>query len=202
MRYIGVKEAATKWNISERSVRNYCTNGRIPGAVLDGKTWDIPEDAVKPQRKKRTEKIETDLLSRLRMEKESGISGGIYHKIQIELTYNSNHIEGSRLIIEQAHYKLSEAFIKQLHAILKSGTSDSRKSWFAVGDYKRFANEVGGSVTTKPEQVAKEMRQLLKQYNADSAKTLEDIIEFHYMFEKIHPFQDGKVTLRYQQNVA
>lgn len=97
MRYIGVKEAATKWNISERSVRNYCTNGRIPGAVLDGKTWDIPEDAVKPQRKKRTEKIETDLLSRLRMEKESGISGGIYHKIQIELTYNSNHIEGSRL---------------------------------------------------------------------------------------------------------
>ena len=229
MRYIGVKEAATKWNISERSVRNYCTNGRIPGAVLDGKTWDIPEDAVKPQRKKRTEKIETDLLSRLRMEKESGISGGIYHKIQIELTYNSNHIEGSRLthdqtryifetntigiqdgtvnvddivetanhftcidlIIEQAHYKLSEAFIKQLHAILKSGTSDSRKSWFAVGDYKRFANEVGGSVTTKPEQVAKEMRQLLKQYNADSAKTLEDIIEFHYMFEKIHPFQDG-----------
>ena len=229
MRYIGVKEAATKWNISERSVRNYCTNGRIPGAVLDGKTWDIPEDAVKPQRKKRTEKIETDLLSRLRMEKESGISGGIYHKIQIELTYNSNHIEGSRLthdqtryifetntigiqdgtvnvddivetanhftcidlIIEQAHYKLSEAFIKQLHAILKSGTSDSRESWFAVGDYKRFANEVGGSVTTKPEQVAKEMRQLLKQYNADSAKTLEDIIEFHYMFEKIHPFQDG-----------
>ena len=173
MRYIGVKEAATKWNISERSVRNYCTNGRIPGAVLDGKTWDIPEDAVKPQRKKRTEKIETDLLSRLRMEKESGISGGIYHKIQIELTYNSNHIEGSRLthdqtryifetntigiqdgtvnvddivetanhftcidlIIEQAHYKLSEAFIKQLHAILKSGTSDSRKSWFAVGEF-------------------------------------------------------------------
>ena len=85
MRYIGVKEAATKWNISERSVRNYCTNGRIPGAVLDGKTWDIPEDAVKPQRKKRTEKIETDLLSRLRMEKESGILGGIYHNIQIEL---------------------------------------------------------------------------------------------------------------------
>lgn len=157
MRYIGVKEAATKWNISERSVRNYCTNGRIPGAVLDGKTWDIPEDAVKPQRKKRTEKIETDLLSRLRMEKESGISGGIYHKIQIELTYNSNHIEGSRLthdqtryifetntigiqdgtvnvddivetanhftcidlIIEQAHYKLSEAFIKQLHAKIR-----------------------------------------------------------------------------------
>lgn len=172
--------------------------------------------------------------------KESGISGGIYHKIQIELTYNSNHIEGSRLthdqtryifetntigiqdgtvnvddivetanhftcidlIIEQAHYKLSEAFIKQLHAILKSGTSDSRKSWFAVGDYKRFANEVGGSVTTKPEQVAKEMRQLLKQYNADSAKTLEDIIEFHYMFEKIHPFQDGNVPLRYQQQIA
>ena len=81
MKYIGVTEAAAKWNISERSVRNYCKNGRIPGAVLEGKTWNIPADAVKPQRKKRTEKIATDLLTRLRMEKESGISGGIYHKI-------------------------------------------------------------------------------------------------------------------------
>ena len=229
MRYIGVKEAATKWNISERSVRNYCTNGRIPGAVLDGKTWDIPEDAVKPQRKKRTEKIETDLLSRLRMEKESGISGGIFHKIQIELTYNSNHIEGSRLthdqtryifetntigiqdgtvnvddivekanhftcidlIIEQAHYKLSEAFIKQLHAILKLGTSDSRKSWFAVGDYKKLPNEVGGRDTAMPEEVADKMKALLTEYNAKEAKTFEDILDFHVMFERIHPFQDG-----------
>ncbi len=229
MNYINVKEAAGKWNISERSVRNYCTNGRIAGAVLNGRTWKIPEDAVKPQRKKRTEKITKDLLSRLVMEKESGVPGGIYHKIQIELTYNSNHMEGSRLthdqtryifetntigmqneavnvddivettnhfkcidlIIEQANYKLSQSFIKQLHAVLKSGTSDSRKSWFAVGDYKRFENEVGGMPTTKPDDVEKEIKQLLKKYNIDTKKTLEEIIEFHYAFERIHPFQDG-----------
>ena len=88
MNYINVKETAGKWNISERSVRNYCANGRISGAVLNGRNWKIPEDAVKPQRKKRTEKITKNLLSRLVMEKESGVPGGIYHKIQIELTYN------------------------------------------------------------------------------------------------------------------
>ena len=229
MRYLSVTDIAKKWDVSERSVRNYCAQGRVNGAFLTGKTWNIPENAEKPERTNKRKEEPITLLDILKEQKASKYSGGIYHKTQIDLTYNSNHMEGSRLthdqtryifetntigiqdgtvnvddivetanhftcidlIIEQAHYKLSEAFIKQLHAILKSGTSDSRKSWFAVGDYKRFANEVGGSVTTKPEQVAKEMRQLLKQYNADSAKTLEDIIEFHYMFEKIHPFQDG-----------
>lgn len=229
MKYTGVSEIAAKWNISERSVRNYCTNGRIPGAVLDGKTWKIPEDAIKPRRKKRTEKATKDLLGRLMLEKESGVPGGIYHKVQIELTYNSNHMEGSRLtheqtryifetntigiqdaavnvddivetanhfkcidqVIELANYRLSESFIKQLHLILKSGTSDSRKSWFAVGDYKRMENEVGGNATTQPENVSQEMKQLLKKYNAAKKKTLQEIIEFHYEFERIHPFQDG-----------
>ena len=163
------------------------------------------------------------------MEKEAGIPGGIYHKVQIELTYNSNHMEGSRLthdqtryifetntigiqdevvnvddivetvnhfrcidqIIELANYNLSEAFIKQLHYILKSGTSDSRKTWFAVGEYKRFENEVGGSATAKPADVSGEMRKLLSRYNLSKQKTLKEIIQFHYEFEKIHPFQDG-----------
>ena len=187
------------------------------------------EDTRKPQRKKRAGKVSTDLLTRLKQEKDSAISGGIYHKVQIELTYNSNHMEGSRLthdqtryifetntigvqnellnvddivetanhfrcvdqVIELANYPLSEAFIKQLHLILKSGTSDSRKLWFAVGEYKRVPNEVGGGETTKPEDVHKEMRKLLQQYNTEKEKTLEEIIEFHYQFEKIHPFQDG-----------
>ena len=173
--------------------------------------------------------IPRDLLTRLTIEKESGISGGIYHKIQIDLTYNSNHIEGSRLshdqtryifetntiniqnetvnvddivetanhfkcidlIIDLANYPLSESLIKQLHMILKSGTSDSRKSWFAVGDYKRIENEVGGMPTTKPENVCKELKALLKSYNNIKQKSLKEIIEFHYEFEKIHPFQDG-----------
>ena len=229
MKYVNVNEIAAKWNLSERSVRNYCAHGKIPGVILDGKTWRIPEDAVKPVRKKRAEKIANDLLARLKMEKEAGIPGGIYHKVQIELTYNSNHMEGSRLthdqtryifetntigiqdevvnvddivetanhfrcidqIIELANYPLSEAFIKQLHYILKSGTSDSRKTWFAVGEYKRFENEVGGSATAKPADVPGEMRNLLSRYNLSKQKTLKEIIQFHYEFEKIHPFQDG-----------
>ena len=229
MKYVNVNEIAAKWNLSERSVRNYCAHGKIPGVILDGKTWRIPEDAVKPVRKKRAEKIANDLLIRLKMEKEAGIPGGIYHKVQIELTYNSNHMEGSRLtydqtryifetntigiqdevvnvddivetanhfrcidqIIELANYPLSEAFIKQLHYILKSGTSDSRKTWFAVGEYKRFENEVGGSATAKPADVPGEMRNLLSRYNLSKQKTLKEIIQFHYEFEKIHPFHDG-----------
>lgn len=229
MKYSSAVEISDKWGISERSVRNYCSSGKVPGAVLDGKIWKIPSDAVKPSRKKREGKIPSDILSRLKVEKESGITGGIYHKVQIELTYNSNHIEGSRLthdqtryifetntigiqdyalnvddivetanhfkcidqIIELANYSLSESFIKQLHFILKTGTSDSRKAWFAVGDYKRYENEVGGEETTKPENVAKEIKQLLRKYNETKEKTLEEIIDFHYEFEKIHPFQDG-----------
>ncbi len=229
MEYKNVSEMAVKWGVSERSVRNYCASGKIPGAVLSRKMWLIPEDAVKPERKQRAGKVPKDLLTRLKLEKESGIPGGIYHKIQIDLTYNSNHIEGSRLshdqtryifetntigvqdgsinvddivetanhfkcidlAIEQAEYSLSESFIKQLHMILKSGTSDSRKACFAVGDYKRFENEVGGNITTEPEDVQKEIRSLLKEYNSSREKTLKEIIDFHYRFERIHPFQDG-----------
>ena len=229
MRMISVVETAKKWNISERSVRNYCAQGRVPGAVLNGKVWSIPEDAEKPERSNKKKQYIPTLLDILQEEKKKKYSGGIYHKTQIELTYNSNHMEGSRLthdqtryifetntigvqnellnvddivetanhfrcvdqVIELANYPLSEAFIKQLHLILKSGTSDSRKLWFAVGEYKRVPNEVGGGETTKPEDVHKEMRKLLQQYNTEKEKTLEEIIEFHYQFEKIHPFQDG-----------
>lgn len=229
MEYISVKEAAKKWNLSDRSVRNYCANGKIPGAILHGNAWKIPEAAKKPTRKQRQGKVPKDLLARLLLEKDAGIPGGIYHKVQIELTYNSNHIEGSRLthdqtryifetntigisnetikvddivetanhfkcidqVIDMANFKLSESFVKQLHLLLKSGTSDSRKSWFAVGYYKRFENEVGGKETTKPADVSKAMKKLLKEYNANKHKSLKEIIDFHYKFENIHPFQDG-----------
>ena len=229
MEYISVKEAAKKWNLSDRSVRNYCANGKIPGAILHGNAWKIPEAAKKPARKQRQGKVPKDLLARLRLEKDAGIPGGIYHKVQIELTYSSNHIEGSRLthdqtryifetntigisdetikvddivetanhfkcidqVIDMANFMLSESFVKQLHLLLKSGISDSRKSWFAVGDYKRFENEVGGKETTKPSDVPKAMKKLLKEYNANKHKSLKEIIDFHYKFENIHPFQDG-----------
>ena len=229
MKYISVAEAAKKWNVSERSVRNYCAQGKIPNAFLTGKTWNIPDSSEKPNRINQKSDAPTTLLEVLRSEKASKISGGIYHKVQIELTYNSNHMEGSRLthdqtrsifatttigmdngtlnvddvvetanhfkcidmVIDNAGYALSERFIKQLHAVLKSGTSDSRKDWFAVGEYKRLPNEVGGQDTVLPEEVSAKMRKLLDEYNSTKEKTLEDIIDFHYRFERIHPFQDG-----------
>ena len=229
IKYISVEEAAQKWQISERSARNYCAKGRVEGALLEGKTWKIPSDAKKPERKPRHTTVEETLLDCLKREKEAGLKGGIYHKIQIDLTYNSNHIEGSKLthyqtryifetktlgvtdkavkvddivetvnhfrcidlIIEGAHTKLSESFIKQLHFILKSGTTDSQKSWFRVGDYKMLENEVGGSDTTKPAEVAGAIKALLKDYNSKSKITFDDILDFHVRFESIHPFQDG-----------
>lgn len=94
-------------------------------------------------------------------------------------------------MIDKAENNITKTLIKQLHFILKTGTSDSRLEWFAVGDYKRVPNEVGGRETSAPEQVAKEMRDLLEWYNAIEKKEFRDIIEFHHRFESIHPFQDG-----------
>ncbi len=227
--YIYVEKAAEIWHVSARSVRNYCAQGRVPGALLEGKTWKIPSNAEKPGRKTRTVESETNLLSFLKREKDAALKGGIYHKIQIDLTYNSNHIEGSHLthdqtrfifetktlgitdeavkiddiietvnhfrcidlIIEGANTKLSESFIKQLHYILKTGTTDAQKSWFRVGDYKMLENEVGGNETTKPEDVSYEVKKLLTDYNSKKDVTFDDILDFHVRFESIHPFQDG-----------
>ena len=170
------------------------------------------------------------LLATLREQKAMKMKGGIYHKTQIDLTYNSNHIEGSRLTHEQTRYifetntigvtadatlnvndivetvnhfrcidliidkaeePLSEELVKTLHGILKTGTSDSSKDWFAVGDYKRLPNEVGGEATCEPERVHESMQRLIASYNAQLSHTLEDVLDFHVRFEKIHPFQDG-----------
>lgn len=229
MNYISVAEAAEKWGITPRVARGYCEAGRIPSAFQTGRTWNIPEDAEKPARKPKERKIPETLLERLRSEKDAHISGGIYDKVQIELTYNSNHMEGSRLthdqtryvfetntigigkssvnvddivetvnhfrcidyIIDNANRQLSESMIKQLHMLLKSGTSDSRKNWFAVGEYKRMENEVGGRATTLPEEVSDAMKKLIGNYKQCEIITLEEILAFHYEFETIHPFQDG-----------
>ena len=229
MKYCSVGEIATQWGISERAVRKYCAEARVAGAILKGKTWLVPENAVKPVRKKREDAKPKTLLDILAEEKSAKLHGGIYHKLQIELTYNSNHMEGSRLthdqtryiyetntigitdqtvrvddvietanhfrcidhIIDKANASITESLMKQLHFILKSGTSDSRLDWFAVGDYKRLPNEVGGQETTPPELVASEIRKLLEWYNSIEVKNFKDILEFHYQFECIHPFQDG-----------
>ena len=229
MGYLSVSEIAEKWGISERSVRNYCANGRVAGAVLSGKTWKIPEDAGKPERSNQKKKQPPTLLDIMKEQKASKYPGGIYHKTQIELTYNSNHMEGSRLthdqtryifetntigmeneiinvddvietanhfrcvdlIIDNAKAVLTGKFIRELHLVLKNGTADSRKEWFAVGEYKKLPNEVGGMETALPEEVPDKMKALLAAYNAKEVITLEDILEFHVKFERIHPFQDG-----------
>ncbi len=229
MQYLSVSEIAKKWSISKRSVRNYCANGRIKDAYQASKTWYIPENASKPERSNKKKANLFTLLDILQEEKKRKYSGGIYHKTQIELTYNSNHMEGSRLthdqtryifetntigieneiinvddvietanhfrcidiIIDQAKAPLSEKLIKELHLTLKNGTSDSRKEWFSVGDYKKLPNEVGGIETTAPEEVPVKIRKLLAEYNSKRNKTIDDIINFHVNFERIHPFQDG-----------
>ena len=229
MNYCTCKEISEKRNLSERSVRNYCQQGRIKGVFLHGKTWLIPENSQKPNRQIRHVKKSQNLLDRLKFEKENQIKNGIYRKFQIDLAYNSNHIEGSQLtheetrlifetqsifskdkifniddiietnnhfrcfdiIIDNAKKKLNESFIKELHHTLKFGTSDALKSWFKIGDYKLLANEVGGYLTTSPDDVKKEIKTLINNYNNKDVHTLEEIIEFHVNFERIHPFQDG-----------
>ena len=171
-----------------------------------------------------------DILAVLREQKEMKVKGNLYHNTQITMTYNTNHIEGSRLSEEQTRYiyetntlladkdtvtdiddiiettnhfklfdymldvadkKITEKMIKEFHKILKQGTSDSKKDWFAVGDYKKLANEVGGLKTSSPKNVEKDMQKLLEWYNSLKKVTIKEIIEFHVRFEIIHPFQDG-----------
>ena len=270
MEYISVMQFAEKFGISERTARNYCASGKIEGAFLTGKTWNIPADAVLPQRKNVRKKV-SPLLTMLREQKASRLKGGIYHRTQIDLTYNSNHIEGSRLthdqtrfifetntigisdgivnvddivetvnhfrcfdyIIDHAEEPLSESLIKQLHLLLKTGTSDSQKEWFAVGDYKRLpngwsseshractngrvvtdedeVNEVGGIETCPPQEVHREMKNLISDYNHCkknvikrepckpvcrwpsvnilSKKVLEHILDFHVRTDELKMF--------------
>ncbi len=230
MNYLSVKEIAKKWYVSERSVRNYCAAGRVPGAFQTGRTWNIPEDALLPERTNKKPFSNNHLLNILKEQKDMRLKGGLYYRVQIELTYNSNHMEGSRLTQDQTRFifetntigatdqninvddvigtanhfrcidfviekatgkRLSESFIKELHLMLESGTSNSRKEWFRIGEYKKLPNEIGLEETCPPEKVAQRMKELLAAYNDKECKTFEDIIEFHHDFECIHPFQDG-----------
>ena len=228
MDFISTKEYAANHGIAERTVRNYCRQGKLQGAQLVGKTWSVPADAPLPLRKNARKKI-SPLLKALREQKDGRTKGGIYHKTQIDLTFNSNHMEGSRLtkeqtrfifetntvgitdeavrvddiiettnhfrcidfIIDRAEEPLTESMIKQLHGLLKSGTSDASKSWFAVGEYKKHPNEVGGKETIEPKKVGASIRSLLKEYKSKPVIHFEDILDFHQRFESIHPFQDG-----------
>jgi fic protein len=228
MEYLSVKEYAVIHGLAERTIRNYCISGKIAGVRKVGRSWMLPADAQLPLRT--NERFQTSpLLTALREQKEGKMKGGVYHRIQIDLTYNSNHMEGSRLTKDQTRYifetntlgitdeavkvddiiettnhfrcidyvidhatePLSENLIKRLHSILKSGTSDAGKSWFAVGEYKRLPNEVGGNETTVPEEVGNEIRKLLREYNEKKCPTFDYLLDFHHRFELIHPFQDG-----------
>lgn len=224
MRLVPEEEYAANHGLTVQTVRDYCAEGKLPGAVQEGEMWRIPADAPLPDGAEHS-----PLLLALREQMESNMRGGIYHRTQIDLTYNSNHIEGSRLskeqtryiyetntigvtdeavsvddiiettnhfrcidfIIEHAEEPLTEEMIKRLHALLKAGTSDADRPWFAVGEYKRLPNEVGGKETAAPEDVPAVMRALLQEYTGKRRVSLEEILDFHYRLEMIHPFQDG-----------
>ena len=224
MRLVPEEEYAANHSLTVQTVRDYCAEGKLPGAVQEGEMWRIPADAPLPDGAEHS-----PLLLALQEQMESKMRGGIYHRTQIDLTYNSNHIEGSRLskeqtryiyetntigvtdeavsvddiiettnhfrcidfVIEHAEEPLTEEMIKSLHALLKAGTSDADRPWFAVGEYKRLPNEVGGKETAAPEDVPAAMRALLQEYTGKRRVSLEEILDFHYRLEMIHPFQDG-----------
>ena len=211
-------------NISSRTISKISKNEKIANHVLDKiakflncNTTDLFEEIY-----------ENHILQILKDEKNAKISGGLYHELQVKMTYNSNHIEGSKLsedqtrlifetrtidasegvliddiietnnhfrvidyIIDNALEPLNEDIIKHIHLLLKQGTKDSDLEWFKVGDYKAKPNMVGGKLTALPKEVPTKMHNLIKNYNSKRNITIEDIIEFHANFEKIHPFQDG-----------
>lgn len=215
---------AEKLNISSRTLAKISKGQKVSNKVLQkyANYFDVPLDSIV------NESVETNLLERLQQEQQSRVSGGVYHELQIRMTYNSNHMEGSTLTSEQTrhifetqtivasdgvlvddiietrnHFKaidycimhakqrLDSTFIKKIHRILKTNTQDECKEWFAIGDYKKRPNMVGGMETTAPEKVSQEMEQLLHHYRTVKKKTFADIIDFHVAFERIHPFQDG-----------
>ncbi len=223
-RGIGKTELSTELGLSTRTVAKIAKGEKLSPrsikkiAAYLGKDPDFLMKSVSDNK----------ILQLLREEKDIKLPGGLYHELQVRMTYNSNHIEGSKLsedqtrhifetdtvdivdgvpvddILETVHHfraidyvidiaeeELSEDIIKRLHYIIKHDTKDSTLSWFAVGDYKKRANVVGGRETSKPSEVHKNMEALLKEYNLKKIVTVEDIIALHAEFEYIHPFQDG-----------
>jgi Fic family protein/DNA-binding Xre family transcriptional regulator len=210
--------------ISSRTVAKIGRGEKIADHVLEKIAVFLgcnPEELYRPI-------SDNPLLQTLRDEKSIRMPGGLYHELQVRMTYNSNHIEGSKLsedqtrlifetntvdvgeeisvddiietvnhfraidyVIDNAEEPLTEDIIKELHRILKQSTKDSTLAWFAVGDYKKRANMVGGKETAKPKDVPSRMKALLSRYESLGSVSIEDIIEFHYNFESIHPFQDG-----------
>ena len=221
---IGKTELSTEAGLSTRTVAKIAKGEKLSARSLNriaGYLNVVPELLCRQE-------ADNKILQLLRDEKEIQLSGGLYHELQVRMTYNSNHMEGSKLsedqtrlifetntinmgdgipvddILETVHHfraidycidiaeeKLTEEIIKKLHFMIKHDTKDAARPWFAVGDYKKRANVVGGRETSKPSEVARDMRTLLERYNTRDNVTIEDIIEFHAEFEYIHPFQDG-----------
>ena len=221
---IGKTELSVRLGLSTRTVAKIGKGERLSGRSIQKIADWLGVESEELMR----EVSDNRILQVLREEKEIKLSGGLYHELQVRMTYNSNHIEGSKLsedqtrlifetntldagdcipvddVLETVHHfraidyvidiaedELTEDMIKHLHYILKHDTKDASLPWFAVGDYKKRANTVGGRETSKPSEVHEHMKELLQRYNAKDDVTLEDIVELHAEFEFIHPFQDG-----------
>lgn len=221
---ISKTELAQKTGLSTRTVAKIAKGEKLSAGTLK----KISDFLGVPQEKLSKEVSDNPLLQLLRDEKDIRMPGGLYHELQVRMTYNSNHIEGSTLtedqtrlifetntidigdgvsvddiletvhhfraidyVIDHAEEPLTEDIIKNLHYIIKHDTKDSYLSWFAVGDYKKRANMVGGRETVKPSEVHARIAELFDRYNKKRNVSIEDIIELHAEFEMIHPFQDG-----------
>ncbi len=232
MRYFSVTETAKRWGMSERTVRNYCASEKIPGSFLTGKTWNIPENAVRPGRSGRKGSERNTLPGRMRVEKRDGVLGGIYEEIQvltaaecvsdrrgsltedqIRMIFETGRIgQGGEtadledvitainsfccidLILDNLSRTLNEHLIQELHRTLKSGTQESRKEWYALGEYKKLPNHADQGNGTIPKETPEAMRKLLEGYRK-APKTLDALLEFQYRFLRIQPFQSGNEGL-------
>lgn len=184
MRYLSTKEIANRWNITERTVRNYCSQGLIPGAFVTGKTWNIPEDAIKPVKKrgkkaapekpvkekaskaKETNSTISPLLNRLKQEKDSQTKGGIYHRVQIELTYNSNHIESSKLSLDQTRYIFETATVGLTDTAVPVDDIIETNNHFRAFDYV-----IDHACEPITETIIKNLHYILKSSTTDAAKS-------------------------------
>lgn len=172
MGFLSVSEVAKKWKMSERSVRNYCATGRIKGAELKGKTWIIPDDALKPNRKTSKEFSDNLLLNILKEEKDIKLKGGIYHKTQIALTYNSNHIEGSTLTEDQTRMIFETNTIGEANSINVDDIVETNNH------FKCFDMIIDNAKKPLTEKLIKELHYKLKSGTSDNRVSWFNVGEY------------------------
>ena len=228
MNYIKVAQAAKKWGISERHVRDYCANGRVFGARIKGNKWILPEIAEHPERKN-SEKKNDPISDALSVAVKTGIPNKIYEYVKVQFTYHSIALDGSTVtlgqiqhgfdehkfnmllpninnddtitagnhflcidkIIESYREPLTVELIKDLHFTLGMMTESYQKNMRSYNGFRTADCKVGRRKVTAPEHISKELQRLTEQYESKELITPDDILDFHYRFERILPFNEN-----------